>query len=118
MDRKKELKLRYKLEKPKMGIFIIHSKINNKCYLQATPDLRGVMNGAIARLKGGSHPYRELQKEWEDFGADSFTMEILEELAYGQDETKTDYSEELALLKMIWEEKLARENRSFYRKKI
>lgn len=35
---------------------------------------------------------------------------ILENLEYDKDESKTDYTEELALLQMIWEEKLAKEN--------
>lgn len=51
MDRKKELKLQYKQTRPQMGIFTIRSKVNNKCYLQAAQDLRGVMNGARVRLE-------------------------------------------------------------------
>ncbi len=41
-------------------------------------------------------------------------MEILEKLDYDKDESKTDYKDELALLKMIWTEKLSAENVSFY----
>lgn len=118
MDRRKELKEQYKLMKPEMGLFIIRSKFNNKCYLQATQNLRGVMNGTKAKLEAGSHPNRELQKEWKDFGSGNFTMDILENLKYDKDESKTDYSEELALLQMIWEEKLAEENLVFYRKRL
>lgn len=118
MDRKKELKLQYKQTRPQMGIFIIRSKANNKCYIQTTQDLRGVINGAKARLQGGMHINHELQKEWTDFGADNFTIEILENLEYDKDESKTDYTEDLALLQMIWEEKLAEENLEFYKKRI
>ena len=118
MDRKKELKQQYKLMKPDMGIFIIRPKEGGKCYIQATQDLRGVMNGALARLRGGAHPNWELQAEWSLHGSDYFDMEILERMEYDKDETKTDYSEELALLQMIWEEKLKKENYTFYKKKI
>ncbi|HYE83427.1 MAG TPA: GIY-YIG nuclease family protein [Clostridia bacterium] len=118
MDRKRELKLQYKQTKPKMGIFIIRSKVNNKCYIQATQDLRGVMNGAEVRLGAGMHPNKELQKEWKEFGQENFVIEILEYLEYDKDETKTDYSEDLALLQMIWEEKLAKENMELYRKNL
>jgi hypothetical protein len=104
--------------KPQMGIFIIRSNISNKCCLQTTQDLRGVINGAKVRLEGGFHPNKELQKEWNEFGAGSFTVEILEHLEYGKDESKTDYSEELAILQMLWEEKLAGENMEFYKKRI
>jgi hypothetical protein len=118
MDRKKELKMQYKQMKPQMGIFIIRSRVNNKCFLKATQDLRGVINGAKVRLEGGFHPNRELQQEWSEYGAGSFTVEILEHLEYGKDESKTDYSDELAILQMIWEEKLTGENMEFYKKRI
>lgn len=118
MDRKRELKKLYKMTKPEMGIFFIRPKEGKKCYVQATGDLRGVMNGALARLNGCMHPCRELQKEWSELGADRFEMEILERLPYDKDESKTDYGEELTLLQMIWEEKLKKEGFEFYRKKI
>jgi hypothetical protein len=113
VDRKRELKRQYKEMKPEMGIFIIRSKVNNKCYVQATKDLRGVINGAKVRLEGGGHPYRELQREWNDFGSENFTIEILENLEYENDES---IAEDLALLQMIWEEKLTKENMEFYKK--
>ncbi|MDD2553286.1 MAG: GIY-YIG nuclease family protein [Desulfotomaculaceae bacterium] len=118
MDRKKELKMQYKLMKPEMGIFIIRSKVNNKCFLKATPNLRGVINGTRVRLGSGFHPCRELQKEWDEFGPEKFSIEILERLAYDKDEAKSDYSEELEILQMLWKDKLAQENLEFYKKRI
>lgn len=116
--RKKELTDQYKRSKPQMGVFIIRCNGSNKCYIQSTKDLRGMMNGAEVRLAAGMHPNRELQKEWNSLGAANFTIEILETLEYDQDETKTDYSEELALIQVIWEEKLAKEKMEFYKKRI
>ena len=118
MDRKRELKRLYKMSRPEMGIFIIRPKEGKKCYIQATGDLRGVMNGALARLDGGGHLNRELQKEWSEMGAERFEMKILERLAYDKDESKTDYGEELELLRMIWEEKLKKEGFVLYSKRI
>lgn len=118
MDRKKELKLQYKQRKPDMGVFIIRSKGKNKCYIEATKDLRGRINGTKVRLDAGMHPNKELKKDWEDSGSGDFTIEVLENLQYDKDESKTDYTEELALLQLIWEEKLQKENMEFYRKNI
>ena len=118
MDRKKELKLQYKQRKPDMGVFIIRSKGKNKCYIEATKDLRGRINGTKVRLDAGMHPNKELQKDWKDSGSGDFTIEILENLQYDKDESKTDYTEEMALLQLIWEEKLQKENMEFYRKNI
>jgi hypothetical protein len=118
MDRKKELKQQYKLTKPEMGVFIIRLKEGKKCYLQATQDLRGVMNGARARINGAMHPNQELTKDVKEKGADAFEIEILEQFAYDKDESKTDYSEELDILQMIWEEKLIKEGYTIYQKRI
>jgi len=117
MDRKKELKSQYKQMRPQMGIFIIRSKVNNKCYIETTQDLRGTVNGTKFKLGAGSHPNRELQKEWKEFGEGNFIIEILENLEYDKEESKTDYREDLALLQMIWEEKLLKQEIEFYRKR-
>lgn len=116
MDRKKQLKQQYKEMKPDMGIMIVRSHVSNKCFLQATPNLKGTINGTKFKLNAGSHPNRELQEDWHRFGEDNFSVEILEQLKYDKDETKTDYSEELEILQMIWEEKLLAQDVEFYKK--
>ncbi len=116
MDRKKELKLQYKQMRPKMGIFIIRSQVNNKCYIEATKNINTTINGAEFKLKSGNHPNRELQKEWKEFSKDNFVIEILEYLDYDKDETKMDYSEDLEVLQLIWEDKIAKKNIEFYKK--
>ena len=114
--RKKELREQYKQMKPQMGVLIIRSTVTPKCYIQATQDLRGVMNGARVRLEAGIHPNKELQKEWNEFGSESFVIEVLESLEYEKDESKTDYSDDVALLQMMWEERVAKEGIELYRR--
>lgn len=116
MDRKKELKEQYKQLKPPMGIIIIRTKSSNKCYIEATPNITGKINSTLFQLKAGSQRNRELQKAWKELGEAAFTIEVLENLEYDKDETKTDYKDELALLQMIWEEKLAKEGMEFYKR--
>lgn len=116
MDRKKELKEQYRMMKPDMGIFMIKSNFKNKCYIETTQNLRGKINSTEFKLNFGNHPNRELQKDWNEYGKDSFTIEILEKLEYDKDETKTDYSEELEILEMEWKEKLSKEGMEFYSK--
>lgn len=77
-----------------------------------------MINGAKVRLEGGLHPNQELQKEWKEFGPENFDIEILENLEYDRDESKTDYSAELEILQMLWEDKLAGENLVCYKKRI
>lgn len=115
MDRRKELKEKYRYMKPDMGIFIIRSSTSNKCYIETTQDLKSRINSTKFKLEFGNHPNRELQKEWKNYGEGNFTIEILDTLEYNDDESKTDYTEELSLLQMIWEEKLFKEDIQFYK---
>lgn len=101
-----------------MGIIIVRSKVNNKCYLQATQDIRGAMNGLLVRLKGGRHPNKELMAEWIKYGEDNFNVEVLVQLEYDKDEENKDYTEDLALLQLIWEEKLTEQGSQFYKKRL
>ena len=113
-DKKKELQAQYKLMKPDMGIFAVINKNNDKYYLETTPDLKGRINSTKFKLNAGGHPNKELQKDWQEFGANVFEIKILEQIEYEEDESKTDYSEDLELLKMIWREKLSKDMAQFY----
>lgn len=111
MDRKKELKEMYKQIKPDMGILVVQSKINNKYYLETTQNLKGKMNSIRFQLESRSFRMNEkLQKEWNQYGSESFEMKILENLEYDKDESKSDYSEELEIMKSIWDEKLKKQD--------
>lgn len=114
MDRRKELKELYKAMKPDMGVFIICNNSNNKSYIEATQDLKGTMNSTRFKLNANSHINKELQKDWTDKGEDNFTIEIVENLKYDKDESKTDYKDELAILKMICEERLQKQDVELY----
>lgn len=114
MDRKRELKEEYRQMKPEMGIFMICSKVNPKCLIEGTPDLKSRINRYKFQLSAGSHPNRELQNEWKELGSENFIIEILENLPYDKDEAKTDYTEDLELLQMIWAEKMTQGGKDFY----
>jgi hypothetical protein len=116
MDRKKELKEQYKQMKTEMGIFIVQNKVNNKYLLVTTQNLHGMINRVRFQLNSGGHPNRELQKEWKEFGEKNFDIRILEKLAYDKDESKTDYSEELKIMDIIWSEKQSYKNMEAYNK--
>ena len=115
MDRRKELKELYKTIKPDMGVFVIRSIKDNKCYIHGTRDLKSFINRVKFQLNFGSHPNKELQRDWTRYGESGFVIEILEKLEYDKDEEKTDYSEELRILQIICEEKLAQEGMELYK---
>jgi len=117
MATRKELKEEYKRMKPEMGVFRIRCRETGQNFLCAVGDLKGRINRNLFQLDMGSHPVRELQADWKTRGAEGFDTEVLEILKYDRDESKTDYSEELELLRMDWEEKLAARGETFYGRK-
>lgn len=111
MDRKKELKRQYLQMRPTMGVFTISNTVTGEVYLEATKDLKSRMNSTPFKLNAGSHPSRPLQRQWREYGEDNFKMEVLDTLEYDKDEEKRDYSDDLEVLRIIWEERLVRDGR-------
>jgi len=98
-----------------MGVFIIRSRSCQRCCIETARDLKGVMNGTVAKLKGGGHLLnRRLQEAWNENGAEDFVIEILETMEYHSEDPQYDYSEDLALLKMIWQDRFREEGWEFY----
>lgn len=116
MNRKKEMKEMYKHMKPNMGLFVIKCNVDNKCYIEGSQDLKSNINSAKFKLEAGLHPNRELQRYWKEYGESSFTIEILEQLKYDEEEAKDDYTEELLILKLIWEDKLTNKGSELFKK--
>lgn len=100
--------------KPAMGIFSIQSKITGKYYLEGTLNLKSSINRALFQLNWGSHPNRELQRDWNEWGEDNFVASIVDELPYTKDQGRQNYHDEVAQLRAMWQEKLGLEGASFY----
>lgn len=98
---KKELKRHYKEMKKEGGVYQIKNKINNKILLLATANLKTV-NGKLMQLRMGSYLNAELQKDWNHYGEESFTIEVLESISQ-EDE---NFKSKLEQLEEKWLEKL------------
>lgn len=117
-NRRKALIEAYKQMKPDMGIFCIRARGSNQLFLETAHDLKSFINRTLFQLNMGSHPNKMLQQDWTKLGEEHFDIEVLEKLTYDKDETKEDYSEELAILRMMWEERLTAEGAVFYQKRL
>ena len=71
----------------RIGVFQISNIVNNKIYIESSTDLAAIWNRNRFQLNNGLHPNVTLQKEWNEFGQDSFNYEILSEIK--QDDNKT-----------------------------
>jgi group I intron endonuclease len=109
----KELKDEYKLMKFKMGVFQIRNKINNKIYIDSSTNLEKIWNRHRLQLNFGNHPNSVLQKEWNEFGEETFIYEILGEIEETTD-VKTDYKKEIKVLEeMFIEERMPFEDKGY-----
>ncbi|MDD3894589.1 MAG: GIY-YIG nuclease family protein [Syntrophomonadaceae bacterium] len=113
-EKKKELQAQYKMMKPDIGIYAVINKSKERYFLETTMDLKARINSTKFKLMAGSHVNKELQKDWKTQGAEEFEIKILEQIAYDRNESKTDYSDDLELLKMLWIEKLSTANVTLY----
>ena len=100
--RKKELIREYKLNHRPMGVYQIRNIANDKILIGSSLDLPGVLNRHKFQLKMGNHPNGALQAEWNEFGAESFAFEILDEITPKEGR---DHREELSFLEELWLEK-------------
>lgn len=105
MDRKKELKQQFKESTVYGGIFIIKNIKNQKILIGKTRNLK-TLNGIKFMLEtGGYTPNKELQNEWNQFGKDAFTIDILEKLKK-KDDPYYNEKEALRELEQKWLDQL------------
>jgi len=105
MNSRKELIRLYKERKKPAGIFQIKNNANGKVFLGSSLNLEGPLNSHRFMLTIGSHRNKNLQKDWNLYGADQFVFEILE-IVEVKDDPDFNMNDELTLLEEIWLEKL------------
>lgn len=77
----------YKERKSKAGIYAIRCQASGQCWVGRSLDLDKIQNRLWFTLRQNGNPHRSLQLAWQQHGADSFTLDILEML----DEEELDY---------------------------
>jgi hypothetical protein len=102
---RKELNREYVERVKPAGVFQVKNLANGKVLLGSSLNLEGSLNKHRFMLKIGSHTNKALQNDWAEFGPEQFVFEILEEVQR-KDDPNFNLKDELALLEMIWLEKL------------
>lgn len=102
---RKELNKEYQARVKPAGVFQVKNLANGKVLLGSSLNLEGPLNRHKFMLKAGSHTNKALQQDWDEFGPERFTFEILEEVQR-KDDPDFNLKDELTLLEMIWLEKL------------
>jgi hypothetical protein len=94
------------------GVFLFRNTSNGKILIDASVDLKGSINRFAFAQSTGSCVNFKLQKDWLELGSQAFTFEVLEELEKGEDQSDSEFREDIKTLKAMWQEKLSQE--SFY----
>lgn len=113
---KKELKKQYKQTIQPMGVYQIKNLTNGKIFLGSAKNLPGKLNSVKFQLENGSHPNRDLQKDFNEFGEQNFSFEAVDTLEPKEDVTY-DYTDDLSTLEEMWLEKLQPFSEKGYNKK-
>ncbi|WP_139488587.1 GIY-YIG nuclease family protein [Brevibacillus dissolubilis] len=105
MQKRKQIKMDYKMTHRPTGVFQIKNLANGKIFLNTSTNLDLVYNRHLFQLKLGGHPNKELQADYNQFGAESFAFEVLEKVK-PRDDVQDEYKAELKDMEAKWLEQL------------
>jgi len=105
MDRKKELKHQYQEIEIVAGVYQVKNNVNGKLFVESTRNLKTI-NGVQFMLNNNTHNNKELQSEWNEFGKEAFSIEILETLKKDENDPYFNEKEALKKLEQKWFEEL------------
>lgn len=103
-DRRKELQELAKEMKIEAGVYQIRNTKNGKLFIQTSRNLKSI-NGQFLQLEMGRSPFQELQREFNEYGKEAFTIEVLEVVEEPK-EGPFDLNDALKKLKERWLEQL------------
>lgn len=106
MDRKRQLINEYKQRKISGGVYRITNTDNGKYLLGNGSNLAGLRNRFKFSVETNTCLYHQLRRDWDESGAKAFTFEILEELEMKDDQSTSQFGDDLKELQAIWREKL------------
>lgn len=85
VDRKKELKQQFKETTVEAGVYVIKNTKNQKILIGKTRNLK-TLNGIKFMLENGTYTINSrLQAEWNQYGKEAFTFDVLEKLKKKED---------------------------------
>ena len=105
MINKSEIKNNYKRTLRPMGVYQVRNLVNGKIFVGSSLNLPGRINRHKFELNVGSENIKELQEDYNKYGEENFSFEIIDELKPKED-PEYNYKEDVAVLEQLWIEKL------------
>ncbi|HEX9022213.1 MAG TPA: metalloregulator ArsR/SmtB family transcription factor [Geobacteraceae bacterium] len=104
-DKRAEIKRMLRENRPDMGVYQIRNGTNGRIYVGSSRNLEGTRTSRLFQLRMGKAVFSgELQKELDEFGADSFEFSVLGLLERAEQSANVEQA--LAALELHWLEKL------------
>ncbi len=104
-ERKKELTLEYKSRIISGGVYKITNTANGWYWLKADLNIQGQKNRFKFSKKTDSCVQLRLKKDWDQYGTQAFTFEILEEIEMKDTQTLKEFKDDLLVLEEMWAER-------------
>jgi hypothetical protein len=105
MDRRKELKLAYKLNPRPMGVYMIKNTVSGKMLIGSSMNLPGKENSFRFQLELNGFPNKAVQADWNAYGPDAFLFETLETIK-SQEIPEEEWRKAVSTLEEKWLDKL------------
>jgi hypothetical protein len=102
MNRRKEIINEYKARKLYGGVYTITNTLSGKYLIGHAANLKSVQNRFQFAMTTGSPVHPKLQKDWEELGAQVFTLEVLEEVEQQPEQSQAEFMDDLKTLEHLW----------------
>ncbi len=102
MNSRKAIRNEYKERKQLGGVYRITNTLSGQYLLGYAANLNSVQNRFQFSITTGSAPHPKLQKDWQELGPQTFTLEILEELEQQPGQSQAEFLDDLKTLEQLW----------------
>ena len=104
-EKRKELQSAYRNREVVGGVYCIKCSGNGRVWMRSTVDMEGTKNRVLFSLKMKGAPEPAMLRECLEYGWESFSFVVLEELKKEEKQTQKEFADDVSALLELWLEK-------------